>query len=59
MGDWKYEKGLFGGKVYYEKNDIEWILNKKTKIEDDKLIIRGWHYKNKKINPVKRGVITS
>lgn len=47
MGDWKYEKGFFGGKVYYEKNDTEWILNKETIIEEDKIIIQGWHYKNK------------
>ena len=44
---WKYEKGLMGGKVYYEKNNTEWVFNKKTKIEDDKIIIDGWYTKNK------------
>tara|TARA_Y100000593_G_scaffold65076_1_gene119871 strand:+ start:3885 stop:4349 length:465 start_codon:yes stop_codon:yes gene_type:complete len=46
---WKYEKGFFGGKVYYEyKNN--WVLIKNTEIQEDKLIIKNnplWNFPNK------------
>ena len=36
---WKYEKGLFGGKVYNDR-DGKWVLMKNTEIHEDKLIIK-------------------
>ena len=45
-GKWKYEKGFFGGKVYYEEKDIEWVFNKDTIIQEDKIVIGGWSWSN-------------
>jgi len=42
---WKYSVNWLGmGKIYYEKKD-EWKQSDDVDISDDKLIIKGWHYK--------------